>query len=73
MTSDYILIAQTFCLVMAVILVLRQNRGAALGGAFGGGSDVYLTRRGIEKWITNFTTIFIVLFVILRFVALFVS
>ena len=32
-----------------VTVVLLQQRGSGLGGAFGGGGNVYYQRRGIEK------------------------
>jgi protein translocase SecG subunit len=49
-----------------------QNRGAGLSSSFGGSNEVYLTRRGIEKWVVNFTIILIVLFVVLRIVDLYI-
>jgi protein translocase SecG subunit len=70
--SPYLLPAQTICLILAVILILMQNRGAGLSSSFGGSNEVYLTRRGIEKWVVNFTIILIVLFVVLRIVDLYI-
>lgn len=70
--SNLLLIIQTISLVMATILILIQNRRSGLSGALGGRvSDVYLTRRGVEKWVVNLTVFFIVLFVILRIVSLY--
>jgi preprotein translocase subunit SecG len=50
------LIAQSIVSVLLVIVILLQQRGTALGSAFGGGSgEVYSTRRGFQKnllWIT---------------------
>jgi protein translocase SecG subunit len=59
-------------LVIAIILILLQNRGAGLSSSFGGSNEVYLTRRGIEKWVVNFTVIFITLFVIFRIWSLYI-
>lgn len=70
--SQWLLIAQGICLLGASILILIQQRGASIGASFGSASEVYLTKRGIEKWVVNFTVIFICLFVIVRFVALYV-
>lgn len=70
--SPYLLPAQTICLILAVVLILMQNRGAGLSNSFGGSNEVYLTRRGIEKWVVNFTIILIVLFVVLRIVDLYI-
>jgi len=69
--SPYILPAQIVCLICATILILMQNRGAGLSSSFGGSNEVYLTRRGIEKWVVNLTVIMIVLFVILRILSLY--
>lgn len=68
-----LLIAQTFCLIAATILILMQQRGTGLSGSFGGGNEVYLTRRGIEKTVVNMTVLFIVLFVILRIISLYTA
>lgn len=70
--TEILLIAQTFCLIAATILILMQQRGAGLSSSFGGGGQVYLTRRGIEKTVVNMSVVFIVLFVVLRIVSLFV-
>jgi len=39
-----------------------QNRGASLGGVFGGGGDIYRTKRGAEKFIFTTTIILAILF-----------
>ena len=36
--------------------VLLQNKGSSLGGAFGGSSNVYSTKRGVDK-VLHYTTI----------------
>ncbi len=71
--GEVLLIIQVFSLTMSTILILMQNRGAGLSSTFGGGGDVYLTRRGIEKSIVGFTVVFIVLFVVTRIIALYVG
>lgn len=37
--------------VLLILLILIQQRGTALGSAFGGEGGFYLKRRGIEKKI----------------------
>jgi protein translocase SecG subunit len=69
--QNFLMPIQTFFLVVAIILILIQNRGSGLSTAFGGNNEIYLTRRGIEKWVVNFTVVSIVAFVILRFVDLY--
>lgn len=70
--SPYLLPGQVICLICATILILMQNRGAGLSSSFGGGNEVYLTRRGIEKWVVNLTVLMIVFFIILRILALYI-
>ena len=70
--SPYLLPAQVICLILATILILMQNRGAGLSSSFGGGNEVYLTRRGIEKWVVTLTVVMITLFVVLRILSLYI-
>jgi protein translocase SecG subunit len=71
--SDWLLLLQAFCLTMTTIFILMQNRGAGLSSTFGGGDQVYLTRRGIEKSVVNLTVFFIAAFIVLRIVALYIA
>jgi len=43
-------------------LILLQQRGTALGSAFGGSSETYSTRRGAQKKILVITIILIIIF-----------
>ena len=55
-----LLIAQSIISVLIIISILLQQRGTALGSAFGGGGEVYSTRRGIQQkllWATIVLTI----------------
>ena len=51
--------------VILIVLIAIQQRGAALGAGFGGGGEVYSTKRGAQKKIyyatIAATTIFLVL------------
>ncbi|MCD6194748.1 preprotein translocase subunit SecG [bacterium] len=58
-------IAEVVVAVLLVIFVLLQQQGTTLGGAFGGESVVYHTRRGIEKFLFVGTIILGLAFVIL--------
>lgn len=42
-------IVQIVLAVLLVTAILLQQRGSGVGAAFGGGSDVFRTKRGIEK------------------------
>jgi len=55
-------IIQIVLSVALVALILLQQRGAALGGAFGGSSDFYSTKRGVEKIIVRATIVVAFLF-----------
>jgi len=51
--------------IILIVLIAIQQRGAALGAGFGGGGEVYSTKRGAQKKIyyatVAVTTIFLVL------------
>lgn len=51
--------------VILIVLIAIQQRGAALGAGFGGGGEIYSTKRGAQKKIYYATiaiaTIFLVL------------
>jgi len=58
-------IAQSIIAILLIIFILVQQRGTALGSAFGGeGGGFYSTRRGIQKKIFWATIIFGALFII---------
>lgn len=42
--------------ILIIIVVLMQNQGSGLGDAFGGGGNVYRSKRGFEK-VLFFATI----------------
>lgn len=49
-------IIQMVLSVLLITAILLQQRGSGLGAAFGGGSDVFRTKRGVEK-ILHYATI----------------
>lgn len=51
--------------ILLAICILLQQRGTALGSAFGGSGGFYLKRRGAEKKIFIATIILSVLFIII--------
>jgi len=57
--------SQIIVSIILVVLIVVQQRGAALGAGFGGGGEVYSTKRGAQKQIHYATiavaTIFLVL------------
>jgi len=53
-----------FISFLLITSVLLQHRGTGLGGVFASGSNVYRSKRGIEKILFNATIIFAVVLVI---------
>ena len=50
--------------ILAVALILLQQRGASLGAGFGSSGELYTTRRGLEKSLFVATIVCIVVFVL---------
>jgi len=71
---DFIkIILPYFQIVVAVVLVtviLLQQRGTGLGGAFGGGGATYHTKRGFEKLLFVSTIVLAIVFALSAFIAL---
>ena len=51
--------------IILIILIAVQQRGAALGAGFGGGGEVYSTKRGLQKKIYYATIVLATIFLIL--------
>lgn len=49
--------------VLMVLAILLQQRGASLGAGFGGSSELYTTRRGLDKNLFEVTIFLAVVFV----------
>jgi len=58
----WIKISQIVVAVALITVILLQNRGAGLSGIFGGGGNVYLTKRGLEKKLFVATIVLAALF-----------
>lgn len=58
-------IGQIVVAVLLMAAILMQNRGAGLGGIFGGGGGVYLTKRGLEKKLYLATIVLAAIFILL--------
>lgn len=62
--TSYLSIGQIVVAVLLVASILLQQRGTALGSAFGGGGGgAYSTRRGIQKKLYWATIVFGVIFI----------
>ena len=63
--KNVLIFVQIFISILLITLILSQAKGAGLGSAWGGGSEFYSTRRGVEKIIFIATIILATLFLLL--------
>ena len=68
--NNILLYSEVAVSVILIILIALQQRGTALGGAFGGSGEFYSTRRGIQKTIFYATIAVAVLFIVLGILGL---
>jgi preprotein translocase subunit SecG len=61
---------QIFIAVLLITAILMQARGAGLGEAWGGSSDFFTSRRGMEKIIFLTTVILAILFLLISIINL---
>lgn len=71
--KNFLLVLNIIFSVLIVVFILIQGKGAGLGSAWGGGGEMFQTRRGMEKIILWLTTIFIVIFLVVSLINLFVK
>lgn len=55
-------IVQIIISVLLITSILLQQKGVGLGAAFGGSSNVYSTKRGVDKILFRATIVLAVLF-----------
>jgi preprotein translocase subunit SecG len=65
-------IAQIIVSILLIITILLQERSSGLSGVFGGGSEFYHTRRGLEKIIFWSTIVLAIAFATLSFLSNFI-
>lgn len=70
--ADYFRVALVALSIVLVLLVMIQVRGGGFGDMFGG-SDLYRTRRGVEKTVFNLTAVVAGLFLIVAFMTAYFS
>jgi len=68
--DQYLSLIQIIVAVLLIVLILFQQRGTALGSAFGQEGGFYATRRGIQEKIYWATIVCAVLFIALAIVNL---
>lgn len=67
-TIDILLIVQIVLSVLIVISVLLQSRAEGMGSLFGGGGEVFRTKRGLEKFLYRATIVLAISFSVLSLV-----
>ena len=65
-----LLVANIMLSILIVLFILIQGKGAGLGSAWGGGGEVFQTRRGVEKLTLQITIALIVIFFVLSVINL---
>ena len=53
--KTYFYLIQIIISVALIVIITVQAKGGGLGGIFGGGGEVYKTRRGFERTLYNVT------------------
>lgn len=61
--NNTLLIIQIVVAVLIVVSVLLQNRAEGLGSMFGGGGEVFRTKRGLEKFLYYGTIVLCMIFI----------
>ena len=62
MLPKILLIVQAVSAILLVVVILLQQKGSGLGAAFGGSSNIFSTRRGIDKVLFRATIVIAVIF-----------
>lgn len=62
--SEILPIITVVSAVLMVLSILLQQRGASLGAGFGGSSELYTSRRGVDKNLFEATIVLAVVFVL---------
>ncbi|MEA3398575.1 MAG: preprotein translocase subunit SecG [Patescibacteria group bacterium] len=55
-------IIQIIIAIALMLVILLQNKGSGLSGIFGGGGDIFQTKRGMEKKLFYATIVISILF-----------
>lgn len=60
-----ILVLQIVISTALIVVILLQSKGTGLGSAFGGSSQVYRSKRGVEKLFSYLTIALVISFFII--------
>ena len=60
--QNFLFYLQIVSAILLVLTILLQNKSAGLGAAFGGSSNSYSSKRGIDRILSSATVLFAILF-----------
>ena len=63
--TNYLNLAQIVVSVSLIFVILLQARGSGFGGALGGSSTFFRTRRGAEKTLFQLTIFLVIIFILM--------
>ena len=63
--ADYLNLAEIVVSSTLILVILLQARGSGFGGALGGSSTFFRTRRGAEKSLFQLTIVLVVIFILI--------
>jgi len=66
--TNILLIAEVVVVVLLAVSILLQNRAEGLGKMFGGGGEVFRTKRGLENFLYYATIALIIIMAGLSFI-----
>ncbi len=62
MKETIVTIIQLILSLILIVLVLLQQKGVGLSGVFGGSSNIYSTKRGVDKFLFTATIVIAIIF-----------
>ena len=65
MISKISVIVELILSILLIVVILLQQKGGGLGAAFGGSSNVYSTKRGMDKVLYQITIVVAILFLLI--------
>jgi preprotein translocase subunit SecG len=63
--ANYLNLAEIVVSVALIMVIILQARGSGFGGALGGSSSFFRTRRGTEKTLFQLTIVLVVIFILI--------
>jgi len=71
--TPYLQVVQILLSLALIVVVLLQTRGAGLSATFSPDSSIYRSRRGVERWLFNFTIGLAIAFVVVSLITAIVA